>query len=97
MLLCIIVGMAVFADLIVPYAKCVEQVGADRLQWPSVAHWFGTDEFGRDVFARVVHGARYSLFIGVATSLMALESSTFSCAYRQSCFPWLLWQPSEPA
>ena len=71
-LLCIIVGMAVFADLIVPYAKCVEQVGADRLQWPSVAHWFGTDEFGRDVFARVVHGARYSLFIGVATSLMAL-------------------------
>ena len=57
-LLCIIVGMAVFADLIVPYAKCVEQVGADRLQWPSVAHWFGTDEFGRDVFARVVHGAR---------------------------------------
>lgn len=50
-LLCIIVGMAVFADLIVPYAKCVEQVGADRLQWPSVAHWFGTDEFGRDVFA----------------------------------------------
>ena len=71
-LLCIIVGMAVFADLIVPYAKCVEQVGADRLQWPSVAHWFGTDEFGRDVFARVVHGARYSLFIGMATSLMAL-------------------------
>lgn len=71
-LLCIIVGMAVFADLIVPYAKCVEQVGADRLQWPSAAHWFGTDEFGRDVFARVVHGARYSLFIGVATSLMAL-------------------------
>ena len=58
-LLYIIVGMAVFADLIVSYAKCVEQVGADRLQWPSVAHWFGTDEFGRDVFARVVHGARY--------------------------------------
>ena len=47
-------------------------MGADRLQWPSVAHWFGTDEFGRDVFARVVHGARYSLFIGMATSLMAL-------------------------
>ena len=71
-ILCVIVGIAVFADFIVPYARCVEQVGADRLQWPSAAHWFGTDEFGRDLFARVVHGARYSLFIGVATSLMAL-------------------------
>jgi peptide/nickel transport system permease protein len=71
-ILCVIVGIAVFADLIVPYSKCIEQVGADRLQWPSSAHWFGTDEFGRDLFARVVHGSRYSLFIGVATSLMAL-------------------------
>lgn len=71
-ILCVIVGVAVFADLIVPYSKCIEQVGADRLQWPSAAHWFGTDEFGRDLFARVIHGARYSLFIGVATSLMAL-------------------------
>lgn len=71
-ILVLLVGMALFADLIVPYARCVEQVGADRLQGPSVAHVFGTDEFGRDLFARVVHGSRYSLFIGVATSLMAL-------------------------
>lgn len=71
-ILAVIVGIALFADLIVPYSKCVEQVGADRLQWPSAAHWFGTDEFGRDLFARVVHGARYSLFIGVVTSLIAL-------------------------
>lgn len=70
--LCAIVGIAIFADLIVPYSKCVEQIGADRLQWPSSAHWFGTDEFGRDLFARVIHGARYSLFIGVITSLIAL-------------------------
>ncbi|MFG6365124.1 ABC transporter permease, partial [Schaedlerella sp.] len=67
-------GMALFADLIVPYARCVEQAGADRLQGPSAAHFFGTDEFGRDLFARVVHGSRYSLFIGVATSLMALAA-----------------------
>ncbi len=71
-ILCVIVGIAIFADLIIPYSKCVEQVGADRLQWPSAAHWFGTDEFGRDLFARVIHGARYSLFIGVVTSLIAL-------------------------
>lgn len=71
-ILSLLIGMTIFADLIVPYAKCVEQVGADRLQGPSLVHIFGTDEFGRDLFARVVHGSRYSLFIGVATSLMAL-------------------------
>lgn len=71
-ILVLLVGMTLFADVIVPYEKCIEQVGADRLQGPSQAHIFGTDEFGRDLFARVVHGARYSLFIGVATSLMAL-------------------------
>lgn len=71
-LLIIIVAIALFADLIVPYSKCVEQVGADRLQWPSLAHFFGTDELGRDLFARVVHGSRYSLSIGILTSLIAL-------------------------
>ena len=55
-LLVLIVGMAIFADLIVPYEKCIEQVGADRLQGPSMAHFFGTDEYGRDLFGRIVHG-----------------------------------------
>ena len=71
-ILLIIVGMAIFADLIVPYSKCIEQVGAERLQGPSLKHFFGTDEYGRDLFARIVHGSRYSLLIGLATSLMAL-------------------------
>ena len=71
-LLVLIIGMAIFADLIVPYSKCIEQVGADRLQGPSLKHFFGTDELGRDLFARIVHGSRYSLLIGLATSLMAL-------------------------
>lgn len=71
-ILLLILGIALFADVIVPYSRCIEQVGADRLQGPSPAHFFGTDEYGRDLFARVVHGSRFSLFIGVATSLMAL-------------------------
>lgn len=50
-ILVLLVGTALFADLIVPYAKCVEQVGADRLQGPSAAHFFGTDEFGRDLLS----------------------------------------------
>lgn len=71
-ILIVIVGMAVFADLIVPYSKCVEQLGADKLQGPSLRHWFGTDELGRDLFARIVHGSRNSLMVGVTTSLLAL-------------------------
>ncbi len=71
-ILVVIIFIAVFADLIVPYSKCIEQVGADRLQTPNAAHWFGTDELGRDLFSRVIHGSRYSLFVGVVTSLTAL-------------------------
>lgn len=83
-LLLTILTIAIFADLIVPYSKCIEQIGTDRLQPPSAVHFFGTDEFGRDLFARVVHGSRYSLFIGVATSLMALVAGAIlgaSAAY----------------
>ncbi|MCL7364220.1 dipeptide/oligopeptide/nickel ABC transporter permease/ATP-binding protein [Streptomyces ardesiacus] len=39
---------------------------------PGADHWFGTDRAGRDVFARVVHGARYSLVIGLGATLLAL-------------------------
>ncbi|MGW6296791.1 dipeptide/oligopeptide/nickel ABC transporter permease/ATP-binding protein [Streptomyces sp. NPDC055058] len=41
-------------------------------QAPDGDHWFGTDRAGRDVFARVVHGARYSLVIGLGATLLAL-------------------------
>jgi peptide/nickel transport system permease protein len=41
------------------------------LQGPSAAHWFGTDELGRDTFTRVVWGARTSLFLGVAPVIVA--------------------------
>lgn len=71
-ILIFIILIAVFADVIVSYEKCIEQVGSERLQGPSAAHWFGTDDLGRDLFARVIHGSRYSLLIGVSTSLMAL-------------------------
>jgi peptide/nickel transport system permease protein len=43
-----------------------------RLRAPAAAHWFGTDDLGRDVFARVVYGARLSLGVGVAVVALAL-------------------------
>lgn len=44
----------------------------EAFQGPSPAHWFGTDESGRDVFARTIHGARPSLLIGVAATLIGM-------------------------
>ncbi|MDD3164338.1 MAG: ABC transporter permease [Oscillospiraceae bacterium] len=71
--LIVLVLLAIFADVLFNYqATCVKQNIAERLQWPSVQHWFGTDEFGRDLLARVVHGSRVSLsisFIAVAFGL----------------------------
>ena len=57
--------------MITPYENAISQ-SADRLDSPSAAHIFGTDELGRDLFARIVHGSRYSLLIGVSTSVLAL-------------------------
>jgi peptide/nickel transport system permease protein len=53
----------------------VDPIAADPLQAqlpPGIDHWFGTDQLGRDVFSRVVHGARYSLLIGVSAMLIAV-------------------------
>jgi peptide/nickel transport system permease protein len=71
-LLIFIVSMALFADIIVPYGNAIAQSGKERLQTPSINHWFGTDHLGRDLFARIVHGSRYSLLIGFSTSFISL-------------------------
>ncbi len=64
--LCIVVVMiltALFADLIAPYTY-QEQNYTAVLNAPSLSFFFGTDNFGRDIFSRVVHGARISMLVG---------------------------------
>lgn len=71
----LMVGAAVFAPMIVSYKDdVIAQRMKERLQPPSEAHWFGTDQYGRDMFARVVWGSRISLSVGIyvlAASLLA--------------------------
>lgn len=55
--------LAILAPLIAPQG-INEQNLTQRLQPPSGAHWFGTDDFGRDIFSRVLYGARISLWVG---------------------------------
>src|SRR3546814_13684739 len=62
--------VAVFAPLIAPYNPNA-QVLADRLQYFSAAHPFGTDELGRDIFSRIVYGSRLTLYIVVLLALIA--------------------------
>ncbi|MET4695101.1 ABC transporter permease [Endozoicomonas lisbonensis] len=65
-ILSIVVFVAVFAGVIADYETVVvAQNLGDRLQGPSAEYWLGTDEFGRDIFARLIHGARVSLLVGV--------------------------------
>jgi peptide/nickel transport system permease protein len=65
------VAIAIFAPLISPYDPAAQSWTAVR-KAPSWAHWFGTDDVGRDVLARVMFGARASLLAGVISVSIAL-------------------------
>ena len=67
-ILSLIILLAVFADLLFDYETLViQQSAALRLKPPSAEHWLGTDEVGRDILARIVHGARISLPVAFVT------------------------------
>ena len=63
--------MALLAPWLTPYDPAALKI-LDRLQAPRPTHWFGTDELGRDVFSRVIFGARYSLLIGALVVLISM-------------------------
>ncbi|MDM0111934.1 ABC transporter permease [Variovorax sp. J22R133] len=75
LLLLLVVGVAVFYPMLSdadPGAIAI----SERLHGPSATHWAGTDELGRDVMLRIIHGARYSLSIGVVTAAGAVLCGT---------------------
>lgn len=74
-ILVLIVLSAVFADFIAPYDPDKISI-SESAQWPSAAHWLGTDEFGRDVLSRIIYGGRVSLVVGVLAVMIACAIGT---------------------
>jgi peptide/nickel transport system permease protein len=67
--------MAVFAERIAPY-DYDETIRGARMKPPSSAHWLGTDNLSRDLWSRVVYGARVSITVGFATILLGTVGAT---------------------
>jgi peptide/nickel transport system permease protein len=85
-LLLLLIALAILAPAIAPY-PWAEQNIAIRWQGASHAHWFGTDELGRDILSRVLWGGRYSLTIGFGAVLISFTVGvvigTISGYYRR--------------
>lgn len=60
-----------FSNFLIPYSEATDINPPERLQWPSAEHWFGTDKYGRDIFARVIYGTRVSLLLGFASTAIS--------------------------
>jgi peptide/nickel transport system permease protein len=83
---------AVFAHLIAPFSPLTLNP-VDRLKAPGAPDWFGTDNFGRDIFSRVVYGARTSLIGGMGVVLFATVLGVLVGAlagYYRKIEPWLM-------
>jgi peptide/nickel transport system permease protein len=71
--LLVFIILAVFADVLFDYENVVIKRNiAHKLEGPSAEHWFGTDELGRDVLARLVWGGRISVFVGFVAVAISL-------------------------
>ena len=67
--------MAVFAERVAPHAYD-ETIRGARMKPPSAAYWLGTDNLGRDIWSRIVYGARVSVMVGFATVLLGIVVAT---------------------
>jgi oligopeptide transport system permease protein len=76
----IFLGLVAILAILAPWVTSFpyeEQNIAARLQGPDFTHWMGTDSLGRDLFSRILFGARMSLAVGLFTALFALVLGTF--------------------
>ncbi len=80
----LLLAMAAFPGVFTPMEAQdpTRNVLANRLQGPSATHWFGTDDLGRDIYARIIYGTRTSIIVGfgvvVVSQIMAVAFGTIS-------------------
>lgn len=72
LLLILFAVMALFAPRLAPYNPAAIDL-LHRLAPPSAAHWFGTDELGRDILSRIIYGARLSLTVAISVVTLSLS------------------------
>jgi peptide/nickel transport system permease protein len=84
----VLVVIALFAPLIAQYDVGATDIGLRYLP-PSAAHWFGTDSTGRDIFSRVVFGARISLKVGIIVVVVSAFVGTIIGAIAGYYGGWL--------
>ena len=70
--LVLLVAATIASTFIYDYDTDIVGLSTEIFQGPSLEHWFGTDQTGRDIFARVIYGARYSLAISIGSVAIGL-------------------------
>lgn len=81
-LLLAMILIAIFAGLLADYdTAAIGQDMSIRMQKPSAEHWFGTDNFGRDVFARIIHDSRISLSMSIIAMAIAVAIGAIAGYY----------------
>ncbi|MER9055702.1 nickel transporter permease [Mesorhizobium sp. M0213] len=63
--------VAAFADVLAPYSPTFGDLKGSRLLAPSAAHWFGTDDLGRDIYSRIIFGSRWTLYVVILVAIIA--------------------------
>jgi len=66
-----LVVLAMLAGVLAPYDPTVGDLATERLLAPSAAHWFGTDDQGRDILSRLLHGSRITLYVVTLVAVLA--------------------------
>ena len=66
-----LVLVAAFANQLAPYPPTIGDLRTERLLSPSASHWFGTDDQGRDILSRLIHGSRITLYVVALVAVLA--------------------------